>query len=292
MLATLVHRGPDDGRLVVREGGVLGARRLSIVDVAEGRQPVESRDGRRVVALNGEIYDHDALRQGLESRGHRFETRSDTEVLLRLLEEEGDACLDRLEGMYAFASYDAKERALLLVRDRLGEKPLVWFESRGRIVFASEWRALAVHPDAPHDLDDDALALHLLHRFVPAPRTAIRGVRRLPPAHALTFRDGRATVRPYWTLPVPERATRSFGDEVREVRSRLEAAVASRARAEVPVGVFLSGGLDSGAIAALTARAGRTGRIVTFTLRPKDPDFDEGDAARATAEALGAEHHE
>jgi asparagine synthase (glutamine-hydrolysing) len=195
--------------------------------------------------------------------------------------------------MYAFAAYDARTRSLLLARDRLGEKPLLWFATRGRIVFASEWRALAQHPDAPRGLDADAVALYLQHRFVPAPRTAVAGVHRLPPACALRWRDGRASVAPYWTAPVPE-AGRAAGKASREesaalVRRLLEAAVESRLRADVPVGVFLSGGLDSAAIAAIAARRGR---VATFTLRPHDADFDEGSAARETAEAIGADHHE
>ena len=293
MLGTLVHRGPDDGLSIVGEGFAIGARRLSIVDVAHGRQPVTNERGDVVVAMNGEIYDHEALRRDCESRGARFETRSDTEVLLRLFEEQGEACLDRLEGMYAFAAYDARTRSLLIARDRLGEKPLVWFEARGKIVFASEMRALAAHPDAPREVDRDAVALFLQHRFVPAPRTAIRGIHRLPPGCALRFREGHATVAPYWSLPVPT-ATDGSGPRTRseaatEVRRLLDEAVASRREAEVPVGVFLSGGVDSSAIAALAARRGP---IETFTLRPADADFDEGDAARALADLLRTGHHE
>ena len=282
MLATIVHRGPDDGASILGDGFAIGARRLSIVDVAGGRQPVSNDRGDVVVALNGEIYDHEALRRECEARGVRFASRSDTAVLLRLFEDFGAACLDRLEGMYAFAAFDARTRTLLLARDRLGEKPLLWFESRGRIVFASEWRALAAHPDAPRTLDADALALYLQHRFIPAPRTALQGVHRLPPGCALRFADGRAVVAPYWSLPTPTitgegGGPRTRAEAAREVARLLDAAVASRRAAEVPVGVFLSGGVDSSAIAAL---ARRRGPIETFTLRPADKDFDEGDAAR------------
>ncbi len=293
MLATLVHRGPDDGQSIVGEGYAIGARRLSIVDVAHGRQPVANERGDVVVAMNGEIYDHEALRRDCEAHGARFQSRSDTEVLLRLFEREGDGVLDRLEGMYAFAAYDARTRSLLIARDRLGEKPLVWFEARGRLVFASEMRALAAHPDAPCDVDRDAVALFLQHRFVPAPRTAIRGIHRLPPGSALRFRDGRATVATYWSLPVPTAGIglgpRSRIEAAAEVKRLLDEAVASRREAEVPVGVFLSGGVDSSAIAALAARRGP---IETFTLRPADADFDEGDAARALASVLRTSHHE
>lgn len=291
MLAALRHRGPDDEGLVDGRGAWIGARRLAIVDVAEGRQPVGNERGDVVVALNGELYDHDRLRRDLEARGHRFRTGSDTEVLLRLYEEHGEGLLERLEGMYALAVWDARRGALLLARDRLGEKPLVWFEAPGGLAFASELRALAQHPDAPHATDPEAVALYLLHRFVPAPRTGIAGIHRLPPGHALAWREGRVEVRPYWTLPTPEPgASRAATPaDAERVRALLAASVASRRRAEVPVGVFLSGGLDSAAIAALALR---DGPLPTFTLRPHDRDFDEGPAARETAALLGSEHHE
>ena len=293
MLDRLAHRGPDDGHVVLREGAAIGARRLSIVDVASGRQPMEHPRDPVVVAMNGELYGHDDLRRGLEARGARFATRADTEVLLHAFALDGISCLDRLEGMYALAAWDGKTRTLVLARDRLGEKPLVWFASRGRIVFASEWRALAAHPDAPRDPDPDALALYLLHRFVPAPRTGIRGVHRLPPANALVWRDGKADVRPYWTMPIPGPERPAGCGSPREaagtLRGLIERAVHSRLVAEVPVGIFLSGGLDSSTIAAVAARQGK---VPTFTLRPSDPDFDEGDAARACSRALGTDHHE
>lgn len=293
MLATMRHRGPDDEGLVTGDGYAIGARRLSIVDLSLGRQPFSSPAGDMVAAMNGEVYDHGRLRSELEAKGRRFATRSDTEVLLALHEARAANELDVLEGMYAFAVYDARDRSLLLVRDRIGEKPLLWFQSRRKIVFASEWRALAEHPDAPRDPDRDAIALYLLHRFVPAPRTAVAGVSRLPPAHALRFKDGRATVAPYWSLPVPEprppEGAPNPAAAAKEVLRLLDAAVESRLQADVPVGVFLSGGLDSAAIAALAARRGP---IDTFTLRPPDADFDEGLAARESAEAIGARHHE
>ena len=240
MLDRLAHRGPDDGHVVLREGAAIGARRLSIVDVASGRQPMEHPRDPVVVAMNGELYGHDDLRRGLEARGARFATRADTEVLLHAFALDGISCLDRLEGMYALAAWDGKTRTLVLARDRLGEKPLVWFASRGRIVFASEWRALAAHPDAPRDPDPDALALYLLHRFVPAPRTGIRGVHRLPPANALVWRDGKADVRPYWTMPIPGPERPAGCGSPREaagtLRGLIERAVHSRLVAEVPVG--------------------------------------------------------
>ena len=293
MLEHLAHRGPDDGHVVAGDGFALGARRLAIVDVERGRQPMEDPRGPVVVAMNGELYDHAALRADLEARGERFATHADTETLLRGFVRDGAACLDRLDGMWAMAAWDGRDRTLTLARDRLGEKPLVWFESRGRIVFASEWRALAAHPDAPRRLDPEAVALYLLHRFVPAPRTAVHGVHRLPPAHRLVWKDGRVAVEPYWSLPVPggplPDGCATPADAARTVRDLLDRSVAARLAVEVPTGVFLSGGVDSAAVAAFAVRRER---VPTFTLRPADREFDEGDAARETALALGTDHHE
>ncbi|MBL9086442.1 MAG: asparagine synthase (glutamine-hydrolyzing), partial [Planctomycetia bacterium] len=293
MLDRLVHRGPDDGHVVAAPDALLGARRLAIVGGPDGRQPMEDARGPVVVALNGELYGHATLRRDLEARGERFTTTTDTEVLLKHVLLDGEACLPRLEGMFAFAAWDGRTRTLLLARDRLGEKPLVWFAARDRIVFASELAALLAHPDAPRVLSADAVARYLVHRFVPAPLTPWAGVHRLPPAHVLVARDGRVEVRPWWTLPAPGTARParlpSRREAAAEVRALVEQAVASRRRADVPVGVGLSGGLDSAAIAAF---ARRDGPVPTFTLRPADRDFDEGDAARATARALGTEHHE
>lgn len=293
MLARLAHRGPDDGHVVAVPGALLGARRLAIVGGPDGRQPMEDPRGPVVVALNGELYGHATLRRDLEARGERFATTTDTEVLLKHIVLDGAACLPRLEGMFAFAAWDGRTRTLLIARDRLGEKPLVWFATGDRLVFASELGALTAHPDAPRALSPDAIARYLVHRFVPAPLTPWAGVHRLPPAHLLVARDGRVDVRPWWTLPAPGTARParlpSRREAAAEVRTLLEQAVASRRRADVPVGVWLSGGLDSAAIAAI---ARRDGPVPTFTLRPTDHDFDEGDAARATAHALGTEHHE
>ena len=254
---------------------------------------MEDPRGPTVVALNGELYGHAALRRDLEARGERFATGADTEVLLKHLVLDGTACLPRLDGMFAFAAWDGRTQTLVLARDRMGEKPLVWFAADDRLVFASELRALAAHPAAPRTLDPEAVARYLVHRFVPAPATPFVGVHRLPPAHVLVARAGRTEVRPYWTLPFPGDARPDGCATPREaaatVRAQLARAVASRRAAEVPVGVFLSGGLDSAAIAAF---ARRDGPVPTFTLRPTDADFDEGLAARATARALGTDHHE
>jgi len=293
MLDRMVHRGPDDGHVVAVPGALLGARRLAIVGGPDGRQPMLDPRGPVVVALNGELYGHAVLHRDLEARGERFATATDTEVLLRHVVLDGAACLPRLDGMFAFAAWDGRTRTLLLARDRLGEKPLVWFTAGDRLVFASELSALTAHPAAPRALDPDAIARYLVHRFVPAPRTPFADVHRLPPAHVLVARDGRVDVTPWWTLPAPGDARPVGGRTAREaaatVRDLLANAVASRRRADVPVGVWLSGGLDS---AALAAFARRDGPVPTFTLRPTDADFDEGDAARATARALGTDHHE
>ncbi len=293
MLESLRHRGPDDVHQVRAGDALLGARRLSIVDLAGGRQPFASERGDVVACLNGELYDHDALRRDLEARGHRFRTRADTEVLLRLYLEEGVRALDRLEGMYALGVFDQRQDLLLLARDRMGEKPLCYASDGPSLRFASEWRGLAAGLDRPLGLDPDAVALYLQHRFVPSPRTLVRGVFRLAPGERLLWRAGRVDVRRYWTLPAPPRAPgpgRAVpADAVRRVRSLLDRAVESRLGADVPVGVFLSGGIDSGALAAIAARRGP---IETFTLRPEASDFDEGRVAARAARRAGATHHE
>ncbi len=293
MLDRMVHRGPDDGHVVAVPGALLGARRLAVVGGPDGRQPMADPRGPVVVALNGELYGHAALRHALEARGERFITSTDTEVLLKHVVLDGAACLPRLDGMFAFAAWDGRTRTLLLARDRLGEKPLVWFTRGDRLVFASELGALTAHPAAPRALDPDAIARYLVHRFVPAPRTPFADIHRLPPAHVLVARDGRVDVTPWWTLPTPGDA-RPVGcaterEAASTVRDLLGHAVASRRAAEGPVGVLLSGGLDSAAIAAF---ARRDGPVATFTLRPADAEFDEGPTARATARALGTDHHE
>ena len=297
MAGLLRHRGPDEAGEVVlptRDGRacVLAHQRLSIIDIPGGHQPQTNEDGSVSLIFNGEIYNFRELRSELEARGHRFATRSDTEVIVHLYEEHGLECVQRLRGMFAFALWDASRERLLLARDRLGVKPLYYAlpESGGiELAFASELKSLLGLPGVDRELDLESLAAYLAYLYIPHPRTAIRGARRLPPAHLLVAEGGSVDVRRYWSLdparreePDPDRLWQELAD-----------AVELRLVADVPVGSFLSGGLDSSAIVAATAE--RNGRPDTFTVvfsRPEERLYDERDDARLVASAFGTSHHE
>ncbi len=298
MLAALVHRGPDDQGLNVEGPLALGQRRLAIVDLSPaGRQPMTSADGQLFVAVNGEIYNHQALRKELGARGHQFSSQCDSEVLLPLYREyweaEGPRFVDRLEGMFAFALWDAHAQRLILGRDRVGQKPLVYTVGKDGLSFASELSALKRDPDLDRRVDDQALADYLAFRCIPQPRTIWRGARKLPPGHVLVSERGQTSLTRYWQLvPGPEQATSpSFEEAVDEVGSRLDRAVERRLMSDVPLGALLSGGLDSAAIVAhMAARSG--GRVSTFTIGFEEAEYDETGRARSVARLFDTNHHE
>jgi len=293
MLKIMLHRGPDDEGSHLADGIGLGVRRLSIIDVPGGHQPIANEDGSVVVAFNGEIYNHQELRTRLEGQGHRFRTRSDTEVLVHLYEEYGDALVHLLQGMFAFAIWDAKRHRLLLARDRLGIKPLYYTEAKGTFLFASEVKALLEHPDVRASADLQALDLYLSFRYVPGPDTLFRGIKKLPPGHLLTVEDGRVTVHRYWELVLGDYQPGVNLDEAVEEFGRLfRETVRRHLISDVPVGMLLSGGLDSGAVAA--AMAAEQGRpIATFTVGFDLPgSHNELAEARVVAQHLGTDHHE
>jgi asparagine synthase (glutamine-hydrolysing) len=291
MAGRLAHRGPDaEGFHILEDRGIhLAHRRLSIIDLEGGAQPMVSADGRTVVVFNGEIYNHAVLRRELQERGCVFETdHSDTEVLLHGWREWGEGLLDRMNGMWAFAILEVESGRLFLSRDRFGKKPLYWFWRSGVFGFASELRALMEHPACPRGESETARVKFLAHALIPAPHSAIDGVWKLPAGHSLVF-DGRPPVaKRWWRLvldPVESRDERELADEL---RSLLEAAVARRMVADVPVGVFLSGGLDSSTVAALAARGG--GTLRTYTIGFEEESFDESGHAAEVARFLGAGH--
>jgi len=297
MAALLRHRGPDDAGEVIlpsRGGGVcsLAHQRLSVIDIPGGHQPLTNEDGTVHLIFNGEIYNFRQLRAELESRGHRFATRSDTEVIVHLYEEHGDDCVQQLRGMFAFALWDANRDRLLLARDRLGVKPLYYAVPDGgdvELAFASELKSLFAVPGVSRELDLESLSSYLAYLYVPHPRTAVRGARRLPPAHVLVAENGRIDVRRYWSLAA-EGGTQADPERLWEL---LAESVELRLVADVPVGAFLSGGLDSSAVVA--AMAERDGTPETFTVvfpRPEERLYDERDDARAVASALATHHHE
>jgi asparagine synthase (glutamine-hydrolysing) len=299
MTDTLAHRGPD-GRMVLRldDGGsprlTFGFRRLSIIDLGAGARAYSDESGRIRAICNGEIYNWPELEADLKTRGHRFETRCDTEVLPHLYEEHGLDFVRRLNGMFAFAIFDARAERLVLGRDRVGEKPLYYVERPGELLFGSEIKALLAHPDVPRERDLEGLTRYLLYGYFPAPWTPFRGIRKLPAGHLLIAERGKVRIEPYWSAGrfVPAAARIPPVEEAAsEVRRLLSEGVALRLRADVPVGVFFSGGVDSTAIAALATEIQGKG-VPTFSLGFDDADFDESGYARRAAALLGTDHHE
>jgi asparagine synthase (glutamine-hydrolysing) len=291
MAAAIAHRGPDAEGFYVDEGVSLGFRRLAIIDLSEaGRQPMSGCDERVRVVYNGEIYNFAEVRRDLEARGHRFRSRCDTEVILHAYEEEGPDCVHRFNGMFAFAVWDGRTGELLLARDRLGVKPLYYWLSGGRLAFASEIKALLEVPEVSREVDPQSLYHYVGYEFVPAPDTIFRDVKKLPPGHHARFRDGRLELARYWDLAFEPDARPSAEIESR-MRDLLADAVRLRLIADVPLGVFLSGGLDSSTVVALMHRAG-VDPIQSFSLGYDDPTFSELAYARLVARQFGTVHRE
>ncbi|HEX7956556.1 MAG TPA: asparagine synthase (glutamine-hydrolyzing) [Pyrinomonadaceae bacterium] len=294
MLGVIRHRGPDDEGALVSGGVALGMRRLSIIDLAGGHQPMSGEDGSVTIVFNGEVYNYRELQADLEREGHRFQTSSDTETIVHAYEERGAACVESLRGMFAFAVWDAKERTLFVARDRVGKKPLFYTVTpRGTLVFGSELKSLLEHPEVGREVDPEALDAYLTFGYVPDPLSILRGVRKLPPGHHLTFREGRAEVRRYWDFEYEGPAGRPRPEEeyVEELRALLEEAVRVRLVADVPLGAFLSGGVDSSAVVGLMARASAR-RVKTFSIGFREDSYDELSYARVAARAFGTDHHE
>jgi asparagine synthase (glutamine-hydrolysing) len=299
MAATLAHRGPDDAGAWGSEDGRAGLaqRRLSIVDLSPlGRNPMPADGGRQWITFNGEIYNFRELRSELESIGHRFRTRTDTEVILAAYRQWDTGCVDRLVGMFAFAIWDEPKRRLWLVRDRLGKKPLYYSDWGGTLRFASELKAIVSDPAVPREIDRDALGLYLRYGYVPSPRTIYARVKKLPPAHALLCENGTITVARYWdpvsyALDGASAPSRTDAECEAELEARLSAAVRQRLIADVPIGAFLSGGVDSSMVVAMMQEQGAA-PARTFTIRFDDPAFNEADYAAAVARHLRTDHHE
>ncbi len=292
MAGTLVHRGPDDEGFFVANGAGLGMRRLSIIDVAGGHQPIANEDGTVQVVLNGEIYNYPELRTDLEGRGHRFRTRSDTEVIAHAYEEDGAACFSRLRGMFAIAVWDAPARRLLLARDRLGKKPLFYAVHRGRFLFGSEIKAILAAAPELAEPDPEALVPYLRQGFICEPRTMFRRICKLPAAHRLVYENGTPTVASYWQLDFGphgdgQRTARQWSEELDAL---LLESVRIRLMSEVPLGVFLSGGLDSSTIVAYAHKAGLH-PIKTFTIGFDRPVWDEAADAERVARHFQTDHH-
>jgi len=294
MNGRIAHRGPDDDGCYVSENIGLAMRRLSIIDVQSGHQPISNEEGTIWIVYNGEIYNHEELRAYLKSQGHQYRTRSDTETILHLYEEFGDECVHRLRGMFAFVLWDARRRRLFAARDRLGIKPFYYRAHQDRtFVFASEIKALLAYPGIKPELNRSVLPEYLAFGYVSRPETMFAGIHKLLPGHTLQVdQTGKLSIAPYWDLRIePEAETRSKSYYVQTYRELLEEAVSSHLMSDVPLGVFLSGGLDSSTVAALTRRLRRE-PIQTFSVGYKEEAYSELGYAREVAAHLGSNHHE
>ncbi len=296
MTDAIAHRGPDDCGYYHDRHAHLGHRRLSIIDVAAGHQPMPNETRSHWIVYNGEIYNHADIRPELEGAGHRYKTRCDTETIIHAYEEFGAASIDRFRGMFAYAIWDCERRRLFAVRDRLGIKPFYYFWNGRTFAFASEIKALLMHPEIHAELEDEVLPEYLAFGYISEERTLFRGIRKLMPGHHLTLDlSGGAKpffeVRPYWDVPPPALAKASERELTAELRSRLEASVQLRLMSDVPLGMFLSGGVDSSAIASLITRL-TAGPVKTFSVGYAERQFSELGYAAQVAEAIGTEHHE
>jgi len=292
MCETMVHRGPDDEGIFVDAGCGMGMRRLSIIDVAGGQQPVFNEDRSIWTVFNGEIYNFRELRRELERCGHKFRTNSDTETIVHLYEEHGADCVQKLRGMFAIAVYDSKQRKLLLARDRLGIKPLHYALHGGDLLFASEIKAMLAVARQLGEISQRALLQYFYFGYIPDPLTAFTAIRKLAPGHILEFEDGKVQLKQYWDLPAyGTYSPRSEDECLEELEHRLEEAVRLHLVADVPLGAMLSGGVDSSTVVALMTRASSS-PVKTFSIGFKDAGFNEADHARRVAQRFGTEHHE
>lgn len=290
MVAALRHRGPDAAGYRIDGRVALGAARLRVIDLETGDQPIANEDASVHVVQNGEIYNFRVLQRDLTARGHRFATRSDTEAIVHAWEEYGEHCVDHLNGMFAFALWDSNREQLLLARDRMGEKPLYYTATGGWIVFASELNSVLAHPAVSRELDLHAVSRYLAYDFVPAPYSMIRGVAKLLPGHALTVTHDKIATRQYWDIPFRPDPTVDAPTWRNEIARRLDEAVRLRMASDVPLGCFLSGGIDSTAVTATAAKQ-RAG-IRTFSVGYAEARFDERPFARIVAARYGTQHEE
>ena len=294
MCRMLAHRGPDDEGFYVGEGAALGHRRLAVLDIARGHEPMHNEDRSLWLVFNGEIYNFQELKALLLKKGHQFYTLGDAEVILHLYEEFGERCLEKLRGMFALAIWDEAKRRLFLARDRLGIKPLYYAFLQGKIIFASELKALLLSPLISRKLDLAALDAYLTFRYIPAPCTIFSDIRKLPPAHYLTYevregQKGRISIGRYWDLPYAPGPRKSKSYYAQRLLQELKEAVRLRLMSEVPLGAFLSGGVDSGAIVALMSEASDAA-VKTFSVGFEDEAFDERPFAERVAEDFSTEH--
>jgi asparagine synthase (glutamine-hydrolysing) len=293
MTRSVRHRGPDDEGFYLHESLALGSRRLSVIDPSTGRQPISNEDETVWVVHNGEIYNFQELRARLEGHGHRFRTASDTEVIAHAYEQYGEDCVAHLDGMFAFAVWDVTRRTLLLARDRMGEKPLYYYAGPEVFVFGSELRALLEHPAVPRTLSLEGLSRYLAFEYIPAPYSILTDVAKLLPGCLLTVSPGsKPRITRYWDLSFSPDSSVDEEEWADRLARQLQTAVRSRLVSDVPLGLFLSGGIDSSAMVAMAARLSPARPLKTFTVGFSEPSYDERAFARAIATQFGTDHEE
>ena len=292
MNRAIIHRGPDEDGFYVRENVGLAMRRLSIIDLASGQQPVHNEDKTKWLIFNGEIYNYQELRAGLLERGHKLYTKSDTEAVVCLYNEYGAGCLDHLRGMFAFAIWDESDRSLFIARDRVGKKPLLYsHQANGDLIFGSEFTALLEHPSISREVDHEAIDSYMSYLCIPAPQTAFKAIRKLEPGHWLKWKDGAIETRRYWLPDFSKKIKISENEAIEETTRILRESTKLRMISEVPLGAFLSGGVDSSTVVALMAQESSS-PVKTFSIGFEEQDFSELKYARKVAAHVGAEYHE
>ncbi len=292
MADTLAQRGPDDEGFYIRDNIGFGHRRLSIIDLQGGHQPMTNNDGSIAIVYNGEIYNFPELKGILTAKGHRFKTNSDTEVIIRAYEEYGDDCLTHFNGMFAFALYDSRNDTVLLARDRYGKKPLYYGIFDKQFIFGSELKSMLKHPSVARRIDMDALAKYLSYEYVPAPYSIFKNIYKLEAGSKLILRGGDVKVSHYWDLSFKKKAVTDLEEVKKNILDLLRESVRKRLISDVPLGVFLSGGIDSSAVVAMMAELMDPKDIKTFSIGFREKDFDESSDARRVADHLGTDHRE
>ncbi len=288
----IIHRGPDDDGFYVNGAVGLAMRRLSIIDIAHGKQPIHNRDKTKWIVYNGEIYNFQELRTDLEKRGHKFYTNSDTEAIIHLYDEYGADCVQHLRGMFAFAIWDEIDKSLFIARDRVGKKPLLYsHQSNGDLIFGSEFTALLAHPEISREVDTVAIDSYLSYLCVPAPLTAYKQIRKLEPAHYLIWKNGEIETKRYWLPDFSNKIKISEAEAIEETTRILRESTRLRMISEVPLGAFLSGGVDSSTVVALMAQESAQ-PVKTFSIGFEEQDFSELKYAKIVAEHIGAEYNE
>src|SRR5436305_7425804 len=290
MCKVIRHRGPDDQGVWVGDGMAVGMRRLSIIDLVGGHQPIFNEDQSVLVVFNGEIYNYRELRHLLEERGHHFQTTSDTEAIVHAYEEYGDDCVKQLRGMFTFAIWDRKRQRLLAARDRFGKKPLNYYWDGQRLIFGSEIKSL-LEAAIPREINHLALDEYLTYLCVPAPNTLFNGVFKLPAAHILIYEDGQISTKRYWELPFTPTCQDDEATAIERTRVLLKEAVQVRLMSEVPLGAFLSGGVDSSVVVGLMSQM-MSQPVKTFSIGFEEDDYSELPYAREVAKHFGTDHHE